>query len=875
MSQLRANVVAAKEQLAEAHRSLRARHEAGATALDICGALCAARDEVLIGLYHAALADLHDGPLGAAAEHVTLVAHGGYGRRDVAPYSDVDLMILHDYPHDDLIVPLAQRLLRDVCDAGLVIGHSVCTVPQACASALQDCLVCTSLVESRLLTGNAELFARFQTLFHRQITRRWAPLSAAIEKARSEERLRYGETVFLLEPNLKRSRGALRDVQLLRWIGFVRYGHRDLRELQAQGTISEADCQVVMRANEFLLQLRNELHFHAGKPGDVLDRSEQLRMAARYGYEAYRGLLPVEQFMRDYFRHTSQVNHLARKFVAKARAKEGVTRLVTAMLGHRVDNYRVGPAGIVATRLALARMRGNLAEIIRLVDLANHYDVPIAPGTWETVRQEAAMLPPEVSPEACEYFLSFLSCSSRLGELLRDLHEAAILERFIPAFAHARGLLQFNQYHKYTVDEHSLRAVEATTDFANDQGALGRAYRSLKQKQFLHLALLLHDLGKGYGEEHIKMGTRIAAEVATRLGLAPLEAETVRFLVANHQMMGQLAFRRDTTDPQLVLRFAVEVGSPERLKSLFVLTAADYSAVGPGVWDSWKTEILTDLYLRALEHLAGDNTAIAVEAQLEQSRLEVIAHLQHRGGETWFLRQLAALPESYLVGTIPKQIADDLLLLSELEPHGVIARGEYQSGTDTVLFTVATCEDIVPGIFHRLTGALTSHGLEIRTAQINTLADGLVIDRFWVYDPDYRGESPTSRLVDVERALVESLRTPSSSPPTFRRTWSPGRRAATLIRTQTRVNVDNTSSEAFTVFDIFAHDRSGLLYSITRKLFELGLSVGRAQIATHVDQVIDVFYVTDQAGQKILDKDQLAEIRQQLLQVCEREPAAQ
>ena len=873
MLQLRSSVIAAKERLAEGFRQWRERHESGMPAVEVCAGLTAIRDEALVALYQAALVDLAAGPLDDVAERVTLVAHGGYGRCDVAPCSDVDLMILHDYPSDEPLAPLAQRLVRDVFDAGLVLGHSVCTVNQACATAMEDCLVCTTLAESRLLLGPQELYDRFWTLFRRRVSRRAAALVAAIEKARGDERLRYGETVFLLEPNLKRSRGALRDIQLLRWIGFVRYGERTPRQLQAVGRLSDSDGDALAQANEFLLRLRNDLHFRTGKPGDVLDRSEQLRLAERYNYPTRPGLLPVEQFMRDYFRHTNRVSHVVSQFVARARSKTAVVQFVAAMLGHRVEDYRVGPAGIKATRRAVQRLRGNLSEIMRLVDLANHYDVPIAPEVWDLVRQDAAQLPETPDRESCVQFLSFLGCSSRLGDLLHDLHETGILERFIPAFAHARGLLQFNQYHKYTVDEHCLRAVEAATELSLDNGPLGHAYRALKQKRLLHLALLIHDLGKGFPENHLVIGERIAAEVAQRLGLPALEAESLGFLVAEHQMMGQIAFRRDTTDPQLVLRFALDVGSPELLKSLYVLTACDYGAVGPGVWDSWKADILTDLYGRAMEHLTGDSADVTFDDQLQQRRAEAAQLLRQRAIEPWFARHMAALPQSYLTSTAPELIAQDLLRLAELAPNDVAAQGAYQADTDTLLFTIATHEHVAPGIFHRLTGALTSEGLEIRTAQINTLSDGLVIDRFEVFDPDYAGASPPQRLAEVERALVHSLRAEMSQPPTFRRRWQPGRRETGLPRAEPRVNVDNTSSDAYTVFDVFAHDRPGLLYSIARKFFELGLSVSRARIATHVDQALDVFYVADQASQKIRDEARLAEIRRQLREACAAEGA--
>jgi [protein-PII] uridylyltransferase len=867
---VRDNVLAAKQRLLEGQRRLQERHTVGGTGVEICAAIAALRDQVILDLLRAILDDLEAADL---AEHLTLVAHGGYGRRDVAPYSDVDLMLLHDDRHP-AVPALAERLLRDVFDAGLVLGHSVCTPAQAVALALQDAMVCTSLGESRRLAGCESLFQGFQTRLASQVKRRRSLLVAAIDKARTEERLRYGETVFLLEPNLKRSRGGLRDVQLLRWIGFVRYGNPEPRRLAERDLLSAADLEVLERASEFLLRLRNEVHFHAGKPGDVLDRAEQVRIAELCGYPPIKGMLPVEQFMRDYFRHTTGVSHVTGQFLARARSRDRLTRLATAMLGHRVEHLRVGPAGLLATHAAAERMRGSLAEIMHMVDLANLYDVPIAQSTWQWVREEAPHLPRGADAAAREHFLSLLGCPTRLGPLLRDLHEVGLLEHLLPAFAHARGLLQFNQYHKYTVDEHCLRAVEAAADWLHDQGPLGHVYRQIEQKQLLHLALLIHDLGKGLTEDHVQVGAGIAANTARDFRLGGMETETLKFLVAQHQTMSHVAFRRDTSDEHLVLQFAVGVGSPELLKMLFVMTAADFSAVGPGVWDNWKAEILGDLYTRAMDHLAGDISPVTDNEQLGQRRAAVRELLSTELEDPWIAGHLQTLPRSYLISTTPPQIAEDLRLLRRLDGSGVMTEAECLPESGVVLFTVATRESIAPGVFHRLTGALSAAGVEILSAQINTLADGLVIDRFWVTDPDYAELPPPDRLAEIQAGLTQALHLPAGTEPVFRRTWQLDRRpGAKLSTAQTRVNVDNTSSEQCTIVDIFAHDRVGLLYAITRTLFECGLSVWRARIATHLDQVVDVFYVSDHAGHKITDLQRLEAIRGQLLNVVENRSA--
>ncbi len=460
MPSIRANVVQAKARLAQGFEDFKRLHRQGCSGVEVCAKIAELRDAVLLDLIHDALEDLNEAGPSGLLSHIALAAHGGYGRREVAPFSDVDLMLLYPLKFGQRLAPFAERLLRDVFDAGLVLGHSVRTPDQACRQAMSDFDTCTSLVQTQLLAGNKNFFRHFQRLFRKQVNRRTRLLIAGIEHSRLEERLRFGDTVFLLEPDIKRSSGALRDIQFIRWIGFVRYDTADFNELAEMGVLIEEDVAALSAAREFLLRLRNELHFHAGQPVEVLNRAEQLRIAELYGYKQVDGLLPVEQFMRDYFRHTKAVSHVASRLAARARSRAVLARLGTALFGHHVEEgVYVGPAGLLVGRRRAEAIGRDLTAITRLVDLANLYNKPITPDTWEIIRREAVRLPKAMPPpEACRHFLSLLNHPARLGLLLRDLHDAGLLEYFIPDFARARGLLQFNLYHKYTVDEHCLRS---------------------------------------------------------------------------------------------------------------------------------------------------------------------------------------------------------------------------------------------------------------------------------------------------------------------------------------------------------------------------------------------------------------------------------
>ncbi|MHB8897580.1 MAG: [protein-PII] uridylyltransferase [Thermoguttaceae bacterium] len=865
MCPLRPSILEAKSRLAEGYRELKQLHHQGRSGVEVCRKASDLRDRILLDLIREATDASGIDP--ALSQRLAMVAHGGYGRREVAPFSDVDLMVLGPRLAIDAAKPLAERLFRDIFDAGLVLGHSLRNPDEACSLACDDVQICTSLIESRLLAGSQELFDSYRRKFDARLRHHASRLLAAAQRERGQERVRYGETVFMLEPNVKRSRGGLRDIQLLRWVGKIRYGQAEPAELARRGFLSQDDFEELARATEYLLRLRNEMHFHSGKPGDVLSRSEQLRIAAEAGYEATTGMLPVEQFMRDHFRQTAAVSHVVMRFLSKARTPARRAAWTTLMFGHKAaEGFRVGPAMIAAGPRARQRLGRDLGAVLQLVDLANLYDKQIEPETWEVVRGAAGHLPEELPPKAMKHFLSLVSCPARLGDLLRLLHEVRLLERFLPAYAHARGLLQFNQYHKYTVDEHCFRAIDIVAEMQSDQGALGQAYREIRRKHVLHLALLLHDVGKGYADDHAQVGARLATENARLLGLSPEDTEMIVFLVANHLVMNHLAFRRDTTDEQLLVRFAVDVGSAERLGMLYVMTAADLGAVGPGVWDGWKEQVLTDLYRRVNRHLAGD-PGQEYQAQCRTRRHEIRRLLADAGHDD-VVPIVDSLPPALLGEATSAQTVADLTLLAGLDTKTVDIHGVYQRDTNTIRLTVATREDVAPGIFHRLTGAIAGRGLQILSAEINTLDGDLVLDRFVVVDPDFAGQPPPERFEEIRRALAESLDARQAWAPSFRKTWRIG--AGSLPKMQiakTRIEIDNASSRQFTILDVFAVDQPGLLYAITKALFDMGMPVQRAKIGTYLDQVVDVFYVTDGAGKKIESETRIQQIRTRLLDV--------
>lgn len=878
-------VLAAKESLATGRSKLRKQHESGSLGVQVCTHFAALLDDIVASLFQAAVDDL-DSSLGASAIADTCVAvHSGFGRREMAPFSDLDVMLIHPPGTDDKFLPLVRRFSQHLYDTGLEIGFAARSPQQAVQYARGDATIYTAITEARRLIGNQGLFEDLQTRFSRLAKWQWPTLLRMVVQARKEERSKFGETVFLLEPNVKRSRGALRDIQLIRWVGFTRYGDSDPEALMRIGVMTKDEFKRLRDARDFLLWLRNDLHFQADKANDLLERHEQVRVAERKQYPPREGLLPVEQFMREYFTHTSAVREIAANVCANAEPRRWWRWFTDPLFSHQFEgDFRVGPQSIFATRRGLKKLQGDTSQVLRLLEVANLYDKRVDQHTWQSIRlsmasQPAANEAEAVPEELAKRFLSLLATPSRLYDSLRRLHELRVLERIIPTVSHARGLLQFNAYHRYTVDEHSLRAVEAITKLQQHPGVPGQVYRSIRDKRILHLAVLIHDLGKGYVEDHSELGSRQALQLGKRLRLGQYETELLSFLVLKHLRMSHIAQQHDINDEQVVVPFAAEVGTSEALKLLYVLTLADLTAVGPGVLNDWKQQLLTDLYEHTLALLSSDSPAAHASQRQKAQREELLILAQRYPDQEWWAEQVANLPACCLFAGPSEQVVGELERLRNLPHNQAIAWGRFIPQRNVVEYTIGTYEEITPGIFHRLTGTLTSKRQQILSAEINTLRRGLVLDRFYVRDEDASGVPSTQRMDEVSESLEAALKRPSDQPPVFKKLWQDRSKAeATIVKhLPTRVTFDNTTSDTCTILAVFAYDRMGLLYTISKTLFDVNLSVSIARIGTHLDQVVDVFYVTDrERGGKITDPGYLHHIRERVLAAItelEQQPA--
>ena len=482
---------------------------------------------------------------------------------------------------------------------------------------------------------------------------------------------------------------------------------------------------------------------------------------------------------------------------------------------------------------------------------------------------EAKTLDTHWNAKAAEVFLKILQEAGKVTRVLRNLHRFKLLEVIIPEFSKARGLMQFNEYHKFTVDEHCLHAVEEAEAFVQEPGAIGQAYREIRRKDVLHLALLIHDLGKGQGKDHSAIGVDIAIDLEKRLGLGPEKGRILAFLVGKHLLMTHIAFRRDLSDEKVILQFAQSVRTPEILRMLYIMTLADVSAVGPGTLTAWKKDLLAELYSNTLEILTGERVVMAQEEKINRVRERILARPEF-AGESGVRDQVSQMTNRYLLTTSQDHILRHLNRLPQLSEKRVLVDSEYDAVRHITEYTVYASGDLISGVFYKIAGALAAKGLQILAANITTLRNDVIVDVFQVQDKDFSGAPTPKRMEKVSLSIQDVLLGRVPVEELLVQGWrlrTDQRRIPRPVPTQ--VELDNGSSEEYSIIEVFAQDGQGLLFIIARAIFELGLSVHTSKVSTQLDQIVDVFYVKDRAGLKIEDPALIQKIKLRLTQEIE------
>jgi len=847
------------------------RHEAGESGIEICNWFSDQLDGLLQQMIRSTLAA---SGVSESADF-SVICVGGNGRRRPAPYSDIDLLLVATAKSISKLEPVLSAFVRDCWDTGFQLGHSIRTPEDVVRFANEDVQFATSLVDMRLLLGSAAMFKSLSRLVEKKVFRDPADrFVAACVSSRRDEWMARGDSVNQLEPDVKRSPGGLRDLHLMRWVAFAQYGDSHPSSLLEHGDIRTQELAVLSQADEFLTSLRLQLHCRAGLKQDVLTRDLQLEIVRSQGVENLDPRKAVESFMQEYFRQTSRVAEIVRRVAETEHRPSLFGRLKSAILPSRSPaGFTIHDGVLNVTEEFLKAMKKHPEKLMEVFATAASEKVQLSAGLRKMIGKLAGKLPEEPGRKCCSWFRSILRSGEGLPLTLRAMYETRVLDWLIPAVSEIRYLMQFNQYHSYTVDEHTLKTIDEVVGFANDQTPVGTAYRSVRHKATLHLSLILHDIGKSRDGDHSIIGEQIAEEVAVRLQTPENKKRMVMFLVRYHLVMPDLAFRRDITDQALLIEFARLVGAPELLRMLYVLSVADIKAVGPEVWTDWKGDLLADLYNRTMLILSGrpfnhlERERLQLIREHVRSSIVPVSPNESEKWPAWIDRQLDALPPFYLMMEEPERIAKDLDSIQQLSDIGVRIEGDYDAETDTVTYRAFAGNRHEAASFHKIAGVLSGLRMDIHAAQSCTTAESTMIGSFLVSDNDFIGTVPTQRIQEVSDAVVDVLTGKQTVDHIFRRSglFRMKKQSKAIEVVDPHVSIDNDCSEKHTVIDVFAMDSPGLLYTLALTLYQHGLSVELTRIATNIDQVVDVFYVVDQHGNKLKSVEQIEKLRAALM----------
>ncbi len=859
----------------EDHR-LRIAHHLGAR-----GAWTAAAHSFVIDLLVARVFQIAAQPALRPEEELNcaVLALGGYGRRELAPFSDIDLLFLHKSRRSPLQTKeRIERTLHLLWDAGLTVGHKVHTVEECIASSRTDTHFATALVSARIVAGDEALFERLSNALEVERRKNAQRFIVAVLGEHTERQQKPGASLYLQEPNVKESVGGLRDLHTALWATHAKYNCRSLEELRAANHISETESLRAAEAYDFLLRVRRETHWLAKRKADHLTLDLQPALAARFGYSSSTYLRASEQFMRDYYRRARALHLFSETLLARAAAPEERAAGWLKKTGlKRLRRERSGEAfSIRDKQLQLETNADSFASnpmlFFQAFDFAQQAGVELSHDLREAMRGNLTGIDRNfrTSAESGRAFLDLLRRRGRVGFVLRLMHEVGFLGRYLPEVNRIRLLIQHDLYHHYTIDEHTLRAVEALDELHHSKDKtlahLQSAFEEVEDVALVYLALLLHDLGKGRGSGHVARGVQIAERICARLQMDAGDAAKVARLVKHHISMAHVSQRRDLSEPRIVAQFAAQIENPDALNMLWLLTYADMSGVGPGVWTDWKGALLHQLYLHTRVHFAGGFSSLAGDTNLAELKHEITAALAGQFLPDVVEHHFALLPDRYARAANPKLVAAHLFLTEQLRQETIACRWfAHESMTSELLIAARGRR----GLFADIAGALAAQGIEILSADLNTRADNIVIDTFVLREAASRGAVGGHRWKSIERALLAGVKGEQDVAALVER-WrtrnAPRRPKALTARPPVAptVHCDNDAAEATTLIEVHAADEPGLAYKIASALARLGLDIVYAKIATEKSDALDVFYVTNEHGIK-LSEPELRAVRETLL----------
>ncbi len=833
---------------------LEGKHRSGWSGTETVRTCSAGIETVVLHIY-----ETLRGWLGAEGKWApTIIALGGFGRRELAPKSDVDLLFLTSSRSSKRAQTFTGYLVRMLWDSGLELGHSVRSLSELRRAIKTDLDLKTALLDGRWLCGDEGLKADLTML---KTLVREADGGELLEGKLAETRRRwnkYGGSYHLIEPNIKESPGGLRDYQTMRWVGMVLPWAGTLEGLYRLAVIDRGEIRDIQKAFDFLLRARNELQFQSQRNWNILTVDIQRSIAAGLGYEAKEGFLPVERFMSDYYAHSRSVYRALERFLAETHGR-GALRIFDGALYRRVGTRRLDRLDL---RLRSDKLEEDPLFVFKEQQRSGRR---LSPHLERRIRGRLGRdkLDGPTVRKMRASFCGLLEMPGRKSHVIRSMHELGVLKHIFPPFDRLTCLKRYDLYHHYTADEHSLKAVSHLEELGESEGGLlARLYNEVAEKSELYLATLLHDIGKIHTKGHAAAGARMTDELLSKFPLSAKTRSTVSFLIRNHLLLSHFSQRRDMEDRDTSIQFLKRVRNHLNLKLLYLLTYADLMATGPGVWTAWKEKLLEDLYYKASRMLAEETEQRSTFGRvLATRRKNLLESCKTKREKELMERHLDGLPTRYVMVVTPARIRKHLDMIGEMK--GAAAVTSFRRLRHSIELTVCTRDR--PFRLSQLCGVISINDFNILSAYAFTRDDGMVIDLFHVENLEGGLTLTTDVKQRTERTMRGVLKGRIALEDAYGahvKKWK--RRIPAGLSVPCVVEFENELSRESTIIDLTARDRPGLLYVITRVLSEEGLDIQRAQITTRGGLVADSFYVRTAAGGRLEDANVMRRLRTRL-----------
>ena len=851
--------------------------------LACAGRLSHLQDELIRAIHQYVITYIYPMQNPTAAERLCVVAVGGYGRDTLAPGSDIDLLFLLPYKQTPWGESVVEAMLYVLWDLRQKVGHSTRSVEECLRQARDDMTIRTALLEARYILGDQQLFAEMRDRFDNEIVKNTAAEFVAAKLAERDQRIqRAGTSRYLVEPNVKEGKGGLRDLNTLFWIAKYVYRVRDLDQLVEAGLFSAQELRLFHRCEEFLWRVRCQLHYVTNRAEERLSFDVQRMIAQRLGYVGHGGLSDVERFMKHYFLIAKDVGDLTAIVCAAMEERQAKPRaMLDRFMGKLRPSKRSLPGGQFAVehgRITVTSdkvFEKDAVNILRLYQLADKHELAIHPYATRLITQSLKRIDAKLrkDPEANRLFLEIVASNKTPEPVLRAMNEAGVLGRFIPDFGRIVAMMQFNMYHHYTVDEHLLRTVGIMSGIesgrlAEDHPVCSEILPSISNRTALYVALFLHDIAKGRDEDHSIAGARVARELCPRLGLSEAETDTVSWLIDTHLVMSNVAHSRDLSDPKTIQMFANTVQTLERLRMLLVLTVCDIRAVGPGVWNGWKGQLLRTLYWETEVVLAGGHSAIDRKQRVIKAQEDLRGSLPGWSDPEFDAYAARHYPAYWLKVDLANKVKHaNLLRVTEVEMRSLATEVATDAFRGVTELTVVAPDH--PRLLSIIAGACAASGANIVDAQIFTTTDGLALDTIAISRAFDRDEDELRRAARVAEGIEKALRGEIRLSDAIANRMGAPKPVDKTFPLAPEVTIDNNLSNKYTVLEVSGLDRPGLLFDLTSALSRLNLNISSAHVATFGEKAVDVFYVTDLTGLKITATNRQGTIRKALLEIFE------